>query len=89
MVLSLLIASLIERDLRDYAKNTKLEGWDRKLTDKPTLYMLSRKFRNILIWKLGQQRALMKPLSPAQEAYLKAMDLSKDIYTQMIKSGSG
>jgi transposase len=84
MIISLMVANLIERDLRMFAKENDLEGWNKSNTEKPTWYMLTWMFCSVMILKLGNQRVLNQKLSPSQLNYLKAMNLSETIFTMPI-----
>lgn len=83
LLLCLLIWNLMQRQMRQHLEKTKstLEGWDRRTTNRPTSYMMTTKFNNILILKAGQTRRLKKPLSLTQQAYLKALGLTEAIFT--------
>jgi transposase len=83
LLLSLLIWRLIERSLRLYTETGKtLVGLNKKLTDKPTTFMMTTKFAGILILKIGHQtRRLNKPLSSAQSGYLEALGISANVFT--------
>jgi hypothetical protein len=48
-------------------------GWDNKPTQGSTGYMLSIKFKGLLILRLGNQRRLAKPLSSTRLAFLSAL----------------
>ncbi len=83
LLLSLLVCNLIQRVLREYVveNETKICGWNNLPTDKPTTYMLSWIFKGISIFKLGNHRKLVQPLSEEQLQYLQALKLSIDIFT--------
>jgi len=83
LLLSLLIWRLIERSLRLYTETGKtLVGLNKKLTDKPTTFMMTTKFTGILILKIGRHtRRLNKPLSLAQLGYLEALGISASVFT--------
>jgi transposase len=83
LLLCLLIWNLMQRQMRQHLEKTKstIEGLDRRTTTRPTSYMMTTKFKHILILKAGQSRILKKPLSPAQRAYIKALGLTEEIFT--------
>lgn len=84
LLLCLLIWNLMQRQMRQHLEtnNSTLEGLGRrKTTTRPTSYMMTTKFKRVLILKVGQSRRLKKPLSSTQLAYLKALGLSEVIYT--------
>ena len=78
LLTSLLIWRLIERSMRQYVEQTgeKLPGWDRKLTDRPTSFMMTTKFTGIMVIKIGNERRLSKPLHSDQEAFLVALGIN-------------
>ena len=84
LLLALLIWRLMEHQLRDYLQQheTTVPGWDNKPTQRPTAYMLTIKFKGILVLRVGHQRSLARPLSETQSAYLKALDLPSTVFVQ-------
>jgi transposase len=75
LLLALLLWRLIERALRVHVETTgsTLEGWDKKVTQKPTAFMMMTKFAAVMVLKVGGQRQLAPPLSSVQQAYLNAL----------------
>jgi transposase len=75
LLISLLIWRLMEQAMRAdlEARNQTVPGWDNKPTRRPTAYMLTWKFKGVMILCIGQQRRLAKPLSSTQKAFLKAL----------------
>ena len=82
LLLCLLIWNLMQRQMRRHLEKNEstLEGWDRRSTDRPTSYMMTTKFRNILVLKVGQTRILKKALTPVQQAYIAALGLTETIF---------
>ena len=78
LLLSLLIWRLMERSMRNYVNTTgtKLPGFDKKYTDKPTSFMMTTKFKGVTVIKVGFQRKLARPLSPIQMKYLVALGVN-------------
>ena len=78
LLTSLLIWRLMERSMRQYVAQTgeKLPGWDHKPTDRPTSFMMTKKFMGLMIIKIGIERRLSKPLNLDQEAFLIALGIS-------------
>ena len=74
-LISLLIWRLIEQTMRSELKaaDTTLPGWDDKPTQRPTSYMMTWKFKGLMVLRIGQRRQMARPLSPTQEAFLKAL----------------
>jgi len=89
LLISLLIWRLIEHVMRTdlEQRNTTVAGWDNKPTQRPTAYMVTWKFKGVLVLCVGQQRHLAKPLSTVQEAFLDALQVPKDCFTQCPQAG--
>lgn len=85
LLLCLLIWNLMQRQMRQHLEKTNsiLEGLDRRKTNRPTSYMMTTKFKYVLILKVGQARKLKKPLSATQTAYLTALGLTESIFTSI------
>jgi hypothetical protein len=69
LLISLLIWRLIEHamcmDLE--ARNTMLPGWDNKPTRRPSAYMMTWKFKGVIVLCVGPQRHLAKtPLARSE-----------------------
>lgn len=60
LLISLLIWRLIEHTRRSElkARDATLPGWDNKPTQRPSAYMMSWKFKGIIVLCVGQQRHL-------------------------------
>ncbi len=88
LLLSLLIWRLIERSMHQYIEknNTDLPGWKRRRTERPTTFMLTTKFKGVMIIKIGKQRQLARPLTDQQKEYLIALNVTPEIF---IKTGVG
>ena len=82
LLISLLIWRLIEHTMRTELKaaDQTLPGWDDKPTQRPTSYMMTWKFRGIMVLRIGQRRQLARPLSPTQEAFLKALKVPESCF---------
>lgn len=80
LLTALLVWNLMENTMREYVKqsNFRLPGWDGKMTDKPTSFMMSTKFRGIKIVHLNGKKYLAQHLNNTQIAYLKALGISCD-----------
>jgi transposase len=84
LLLALLIWRLMERSMRGYVNTnkTKLMGLDKKLTTRPTSFMMTTKFTGITVIKLANQRKLVKPLSTIQMEYLIALGVDIKCFIQ-------
>ncbi len=82
LLISLLTWRLIEHTMRTELKaaDTTLPGWDDKPTQRPTSYMMTWKFKGIMVLRIGQRRQLARPLSSTQEAFLKALKVPESCF---------
>lgn len=89
LLISLLIWRLIERKLRKHVDETgqALTGWDNKPTTSPTALMITSKFRNTTVIRIGSQRRLNRPLNPIQLEWLEALGLKPAIFTSQPRAG--
>jgi transposase len=89
LLISLLIWRLIERKLRKHVEQTgqPITGWDNKPTTSPTALMITSKFKNTTIIRVGTQYRLNRPLKPVQIEWLKALGLKPDIFTAQPRAG--
>ena len=89
LLISLLIWRLIERSLRRHVEKTgrPLIGWDNKPTTRPTPLMVTSKFRNITVIRIGSQRRLNRPLNPVQLHWLQALGLKPTLFTEQPRAG--
>lgn len=84
LLMSLLIWNLMQRTMRIHLERTgnMLEGWDGKATDRPTSFMMTTKFTGIMVVAVGPVRVLKPPLTAVQLAYLKALDVSENVFVR-------
>lgn len=89
LLISLLIWKLIERSLRRHVEKTArpLIGWDNKPTTRPTALMVTSKFRNIKVIRIGSQRRVNRPLNPVQLHWLQALGLKPTLFTEQPRAG--
>jgi len=89
LLISLLIWRLIELVMRTElkAREATVPGWDDKPTDRPTTYMMTWKFKGILIFCVDGRRRLAKPLTDTQKAFLQALQVSECCFTQCPRDG--
>ena len=84
LLIALLIWRLMERCMRQHLDqtNTEITGWKDRPTKRPTTFMMTTKFFSILVAKSGSQRQLVKPLRPVQKEYLRAMNVSYEVFVE-------
>jgi transposase len=89
LLISLLIWRLIERSLRKHVEESgcPLTGWDNKPTTSPTALMITSKFKNTTVIRIGRQRRLNRPLNPVQLEWLEALGLKPTIFTAQPRAG--
>lgn len=89
LLISLLIWRLMEHAMRTdlTQRNATVPGWDNKPTQRPTAYMMTWKFKGVLILCVGRQRRLARPLTRVQEAFLVALHVPKNCFTQCPRAG--
>jgi len=89
LLISLLIWRLIERVMRTEleARQATLPGWDNTPTARPTPYMVTWKFKGVLVLCIGGQRQLAKPLTDLQMAFLDALQVPSSCFTQYSRDG--
>ena len=84
LLIALVIWRLMERCMRQHLDqtNTEITGWKDRPTKRPTTFMMTTKFLSILVAKSGSQRQLVKPLRPVQKEYLRAMNVSYEVFVE-------
>lgn len=89
LLIALLLWRLVESSLRRHVQKTgrKIPGWDNKPTDRPTTFMMTTKFSEVLVMCAAGKRALARPLNAVQRAYLHALGLSDDIFIRAPPAG--
>jgi transposase len=89
LLIALLIWRLIELVMRTelQAREGTVPGWDNKPTARPTAYMVTWKFRGVLILCVNGQRLLAKPLTDTQKAFLQILQVPASCFTQHPRDG--
>lgn len=90
LVLSLLLWRLMERSMRRITmeENSTLTGWNNGKTAKPTSFMMVSKFLPVVVGIKNGKRFLFTPLNKVQLAYLCALGVRPDVFTEIgIRSG--
>ena len=82
LLISLLIWRLMEHTMRTElaAADKKINGWDNKPTKRPTSYMLTWKFKGIIVLCVGEKRQLARPLSLNQREFLKILKVPESCF---------
>jgi transposase len=80
LLLSLLTWNLMEHVMRARLKKTDstISGWDRKPTTKPTTFMMTTKFKGVLVAKIAGEWYFTAPLTQEQQQYVRALGLSEE-----------
>lgn len=88
LLISLLAWNLLEHVMRAYLKRTDstLSGWNRRPTNKPTTFMMTTKFKGVLVAKIGDEWYFTAPLSKEQLQYVQAMGLTEESLLRKVKS---
>jgi len=75
--LALLSWRVMERARRRPVDPTRmpLTGWDKQATERPTSCMMVTQFAGVIVFKLGHDRQLARPLSVVQQPSLTALDV--------------
>ena len=83
LIIALMVWRLMERSMRAYLKNTgtMLTGWAGRSTDKPTSFMMTTAMAGIMVARVGNRRILLCPPKERPMAYLKAMGLGSNVFT--------
>lgn len=89
LLISLLIWRLMEVVMRTelQAREATVPGWDNKPTARPSAYMVTWKFKGVLILCINGQRMLGKPLTETQQAFLLALEVPVSCFTQHPRDG--
>ena len=79
LLVSLLVWNLMEHVMRSYLKRTEqtIPGWDNKPTRRPTSFMMSVKFKGILVAKIRGNWYFTVPLTDELQQYTRALGLTE------------
>lgn len=82
MIISLLVWRLIERSMRNYLSvhGGTLPGWNRQQTERPTSYMMSTKFKGLLVIKIDSHRTIANQIGKEVLPYLEALGLDEKVF---------
>lgn len=80
LLVSLLAWNLMEHVMREYLKSTNstIPGWDKKPTKKPTSFMMTVKFKGVLVARVADKWCFTAPLTYEQRQYIQAMGLTEE-----------
>ncbi len=82
LVLALMVWRLMERTMRVSLRESgsKITGWDKKPTSRPTSFMMTTKFLSVIVIRLEGRRQFGNPIQSVQEDYLRILGLSPDVF---------
>ncbi len=83
LIIALMVWRLMERSMRNYIENSgkMLPGWDGRITDRPTSFMMTTFMKCIKIIIIKKRRYLHRQLNPEQLAFLDALGLGPPVFT--------
>ncbi len=62
-------------------EGSKITGWNKRPTDRPTSFMMSTFFEHVLVIRTGEQRIVVHKFTDIQLGYLRLLGLSPKIFT--------
>ena len=82
LVIALMVYRLMERTMRARLKeaNKVLIGWEKRITDKPTAFMMTTVMVGILVVSVAGKRFFFKPPHSRQVDYLFALGLTTEVF---------
>ncbi len=83
LIIALMVWRLMERRMRKYVEKTgkQLPGWAGRATQRPTSFMMTTIMRGIMVARIGVHRHLLSPPKDAPAAFLAAMGLDSNVFT--------
>lgn len=89
LLTSLLVWNLMEHVMRKHLKrtDTTIPGWDGKATQKPTSFMMTTKFKGVLVAELDGEWCFTEPLSSEQQQYVRALGLTEYLLLRKDRTG--
>jgi len=80
LLAALLTWNLMEHVMREHLKRAAatISGWDHKPTRTPTTFMMTTKFKGLLVARIGEEWHFTAPLSGEQLQYVRALGLSEE-----------
>lgn len=85
LLIALLIWRLMERAMRQFtqADGSTLPGWEDRKTKRPTSFMMTTKFTDVLVITIGKVRRLANRFTSDQLAYLEALKVKPDVFVTL------
>ena len=82
LLIALLIWRLMERAMRQFTQpdGSTLPGWEKRRTKRPTSFMMTTKFTDVLVITIGNVRRLANRFTTNQLAYLEALRVNPDVF---------
>jgi len=82
LLIALLIWRLMERAMRQFTQpdGSTLPGWEKRKTKRPTSFMMTTKFTDVLVITIGKVRRLANRFTSTQLAYLEALKVNPDVF---------
>ncbi len=85
LLIALLIWRLMERAMRQFTQpdGSTLPGWEERKTKRPTSFMMTTKFTDVLVITIGKVRRLANRFTSDQLAYLEALKVKPDVFVTL------
>ena len=82
IVPALLVWRLMDRTMRIAIEQegSKITGWNKRPTNRPTSFMMSTFFEHVLVIRMGEQRIVVHKFTDSQLGYLRLLGLSPKIF---------
>jgi transposase len=82
LLIALLVWRLMERAMRQYTQpeESTLPGWEDRKTKRPTSFMMTTKFIDVLVITIGNTRRLASRFTKVQLSYLEALNVHPDAF---------
>jgi len=59
---------------------SEITGWKKSPTKRPTSFMMTTKFLNILVARSGNRRQIVKPFKPVQLEFMQALGVNPNVF---------
>ena len=91
LLTALLVWNLMQHVMREHLKHTDtaIPGWDGKPTQTPTSYMMTTKFKGVLVAEFDEEWCFTKPLTSTRLQYIRALGLTEDLVLGKDGTGKG